>query len=240
MARILKFVAVLVAVLGAGMLVQVVALDTGEVDRSADLGAPADEDALLGIDLAGSVAVGQHEPITVEGNNNNIVFDGPLTVVGDITVEGNNNNIVVNGPLTVVGDIVFDKNNNNIEVDGDVTLSGEIVRNGNNNNIDADEIEEGADVDPPGSGQTLLTVTNQAGTDLDVTVALEDPTTGDLSQGGASGSAVSFGLAPGDSETVEFVPDPDLDAPVTVEITATGAGETDPLTVELFRTVPVE
>lgn len=284
MARFLKFVALLVAVLGAGMLVQVVALDTGEVNRTADLGTPADGEALLGIDLADSVAAGQpcefgpgaidtdeleaaegdidstrdvvvdrsldfpyslatDGCLRVEGSRGPPIdaqFDGSLTVGGDVVIEGNNNELGVGGPLTAGGDIVVDGNNNDIVVDGTLAVGGTITLDGQNNNIDADEIEEGADVGPPGSGQSLLTVTNQAGTGLDVTVTLEDPTAGDLSQGGTSGSAVSFGLAPGDSAAVGFTPDADLDGPVTVGVTATGADEADPITIELFRTVPTD
>ena len=323
----------LVAILGAGMLVQVVALDTAELDRSADIGAPDDGEALLGVELADSVAVGQScefgpdaidveeleaadgdinstrdvvidddidfeyslettgcvrleggnsgidleiegsfaaggdvivedrnndldiegpfaaGGISIAGNNNDIEIEDEFTVSGPVTIDGNQNDLEIEGSVTTVGSITVDGNQNDLEIDGPATVGGTITIDGDENDLEIEgSVEENADVEPPEidppdappggtDSQRLVTTTNQAGTDLDVTVTLEDPTAGKL-QAGTSGAEVSFRLVQDGSRTVEFEPAADLDGPVTVGITAAGAGEADPLTVELFRTVP--
>lgn len=200
----------------------------GSDDEQDDVDSDSDvivtDDVEIDIDTSGCVRV--ESAVSVEGD---IDAGGDVEVRSDAKIEGD---IDADGDVTIRSDV---------EMEGDISAGGDVlIQSGAtvNGDVDADgsvTVESGATVDGDISGGSsgddeawpvsrLVTVTNNQGASLSVTVSLLNPGDGEL---------IVDGNSQGDSVTISILPDGSRD--VSIETTES-AGSTISFQIDALNT----
>lgn len=87
-------------------------------------------------------------------------------------------------------------------------------------------LDKQSSVKAKGNFRELVTITNNFGQTITVTVSLQDPSEGTLSAGGQQGNEVRFDLASGNSETVDIDVNENIadGEKIYYDVTATSSG----------------